>query len=91
LISARGQPTETERRRWIEWVDVLAADLRRGGNRFGQENRTAPAGSDSLYGYCDALPSVRAQLAEFESQGHITHVADPGVHGSSMLGGTSRG
>ena len=31
------------------------------------------------------IPSVRAQLAEFEDQGHITHVADPGVHGSSML------
>lgn len=146
--------------------DVIAADLRRGGDRFGMENRTAPPGADSLYTYCDALPdvlavraeasrysdevilwgssfsaalvvqaaaieqsglagvlafspasgdpmegcrpetasgslsvpllvlrpaneaaipSVRAQLAEFEAQGHVTHVADPGVHGSSML------
>lgn len=146
--------------------DVLAADLRRGGNRFGSENRTAPPDADSLYGYCDALPdvaaavdearrysenvilwgssfsgalvvhaavndpegilgvlafspasgdpmegcrpesvsgqltmpflavrpayevefpSVSAQLAEFEAQGHISYVADPGVHGSSLL------
>lgn len=146
--------------------DVIATDLRRGGSRFGLENRTAPPGSDSLFTYCDALPdvlaaraeasrfsdevllwgssfsaalvvqaaaleqagiagvlafspasgdpmegcrpesvsgdlsvpllvlrpaneaaipSVRAQLAEFEAQGHVTHVADPGVHGSSML------
>ncbi len=31
------------------------------------------------------FPSVSARLAEFESQGHVTHVAEPGVHGSSML------
>ena len=28
---------------------------------------------------------MSAQLAEFEAQGHLTYVADPGVHGSSML------
>ncbi len=146
--------------------DVVAADLRRGGNRFGSQNRTSPPGADTLYSYCDALPdvmavvdearrfsdqvvlwgssfsgalvvqaaaidpagilgvlafspasgdpmegcrpesvsegltvpflairpareaeipSVKAQLVEFQSQGHITHVADPGVHGASML------
>jgi len=29
--------------------------------------------------------STREQLAMFEKQGHQTFVADPGVHGSSML------
>ena len=30
-------------------------------------------------------PSVQEQLAKFKAQGHQTFVADPGVHGSSML------
>lgn len=146
--------------------DVFGADLRRGGDRFGSVNRTAPPGADSLYTYCDALPDVEAalnealrfdpqpilwgssfsaalviqaaarqpdhvkgvlafspasgdpmegcrpeavsggldvpllvvraqremeypsvseQMAHFEEEGHITFVADPGVHGSSSL------
>jgi pimeloyl-ACP methyl ester carboxylesterase len=33
------------------------------------------------------IPAVAAQLETFRGQGHRTHVADPGVHGSSMLVG----
>jgi hypothetical protein len=31
------------------------------------------------------IPSVADQLETFRAQGHQTFVADPGVHGSSML------
>jgi hypothetical protein len=31
------------------------------------------------------IPAVRAQFALFAEHGHQTYVADPGVHGSSML------
>ena len=31
------------------------------------------------------IDSVREQLERLRTQGHATHVADPGVHGSSML------
>jgi hypothetical protein len=31
------------------------------------------------------VPYVPGQMALFEEQGHRTYVADPGVHGSSML------
>jgi pimeloyl-ACP methyl ester carboxylesterase len=31
------------------------------------------------------IPRVAAQLETFQEQGHQTYVADPGVHGSSML------
>ena len=31
------------------------------------------------------VPYVPGQMKLFEEQGHQTYVADPGVHGSSML------
>jgi len=37
------------------------------------------------------IESVQLQMAEFEAQGLRTYVADPGVHGSSMLNATRVG
>ncbi|MBO6576893.1 MAG: alpha/beta hydrolase [Rhodothermales bacterium] len=165
----RGEYARIVPRLTAEGFQVLLADLRRGGDRFGFENRTAPPGSESLYSYCDAVldveaavqeawrfsdqvvlwgssfsatlvinqaardpagvlgvlafspasgdpmegcrpeassadldvpllvlrgahemefPSVREQMSVFDEQGHLTFVADPGRHGSSMLDST---
>ena len=43
--------------------DVVTADLHGGGDRFGFPNRTAAATPEPEgFGYCDALPEVRAVL-----------------------------
>ncbi|MFT5144028.1 MAG: pimeloyl-ACP methyl ester carboxylesterase [Rhodothermales bacterium] len=44
--------------------DVLAVDLRRGGDRFGTVNRTASGVGETEYSYCDAYLDVEAALTE---------------------------
>lgn len=45
--------------------DVVAADLWGGGDRFGPPNRTmARAPEPADFGYCDALPQLRAVLGD---------------------------
>ncbi len=43
-------------------MDALAVDLRRGGDRFGSENRTVEALGHNDTLYCDVLPDVAAAV-----------------------------
>ncbi len=47
-----------ERLGYLGW-DVVAVDLREGGDRFGGENRTASGNGD----YCAALPDIRSGVS----------------------------
>ncbi len=49
--------------------NVIAVDLRTGGDRFGSENRTVAALGDKKYGYCDAYPDLEASLKFARRQG----------------------
>lgn len=49
--------------------NVIAVDLRTGGNRFGSENRTVAKLGDKKYGYCDAFPDLQATLKYAKSKG----------------------
>ncbi len=166
--SARGEYAPLIPRLLAEGFTLLAIDQRRGGDRFGGENRTIAGLGDREFTYCQAyadleaalayarrldppvrpalwgssysaalvirlaaehsdevsavlafspasgeamagcrpepygedlpvpllvlrpveeteIPTVAGQLETFRGQGHQTYVADPGVHGSSML------
>ncbi len=49
--------------------NVIAVDLRTGGNRFGSENRTVAKLGDKKYTYCDAYPDLEATLKFVNSKG----------------------
>lgn len=49
--------------------NVIAVDLRRGGNRFGSENRTVARIGDKKYSYCDAYQDLEAALKYSEKEG----------------------
>ncbi|HAP59261.1 MAG TPA: hypothetical protein DCR93_07065, partial [Cytophagales bacterium] len=59
--------------------NVLALDLRQGGERFGYFNRTA-ARTSERYHYCDAYPDVAAGLQYLEAEGYTK----PVIWGSSF-------
>ena len=67
---ARGEYTHIAVRLLREGYNVMAIDQRTGGDRFGGVNRTMAALGDVEFDYCDAYPDL---------------IAEPGVHGSSML------
>ena len=48
---------------------AVAIDQRRGGDRFGQANRTVEGLSDAEFGYCDAYPDLEATLAKVRELG----------------------
>jgi dienelactone hydrolase len=66
--SARGEYRNITSRLLREGYNVIAADIRGGGDRFGTPNRvrTPPAGS---FGYCDALAEVDATVNLARVQG----------------------
>lgn len=45
-----------------EGFNVLTIDQRRGGQRFGNYNRTVAKIARNTYGYCDAYPDLKAAL-----------------------------
>ncbi|MEL6537783.1 MAG: alpha/beta fold hydrolase, partial [Bacteroidota bacterium] len=59
--------------------NVLALDLRQGGERFGYFNRTQARSGQSFH-YCDAYPDVVAGLQYLQAEGY----AKPVVWGSSF-------
>lgn len=84
---ARGEYADIARRLVDEGYEVLAWDLRGGGDRFESENRTvarrAACGdcegggpSDEDFGYCDAYPDLEAALeyARLHGSGGEVHV-----------------
>lgn len=60
---ARGELAPIARRLQAEGFEVFAWDVRGGGDRFGETNRTV-AGLDAPFdgGYCDAYPDLEAAL-----------------------------
>ena len=68
---ARGEHGAVARRLWREGYEVLAWDIRGGGDRFGQENRTVAAWTGTTpegdYGF--AYPDGEAALAYAVDQG----------------------
>ncbi len=68
---ARGEHGAVARRLWQEGYEVLAWDIRGGGDRFGQQNRTVAAWTGTApegdYGF--AYPDVEAALAYATDQG----------------------
>lgn len=48
---------------------AIAIDQRRGGDRFGQSNRTVEGLIDAEYGYCDAYPDLKATLSKVRELG----------------------
>ncbi len=68
---ARGEHGAVARRLWREGYEVLAWDIRGGGDRFGRENRTvaAWAGTTPEGDYGFAYPDVEAALAYAVDQG----------------------
>ncbi len=66
--SSRGEYASIAPTLQDEGYDVLAFDLRRGGDRFGTPNRTVAAAAGQEFTYCDAYLDVQAALAF--AQGH---------------------
>jgi dienelactone hydrolase len=58
--SARGEYRSITPRLIGEGYNVIAADVRGGGDRFGSPNRAGPAPEG--FDYCDALPEVEATV-----------------------------
>ena len=66
---ARGEYTALVPKLLKKKYNVIAVDLRTGGNRFGSENRTVAKIGENKYGYCDAYPDLEATLQYANSQG----------------------
>jgi dienelactone hydrolase len=68
---ARGEYGDIARRLWGEGFEVLAWDIRGGGGRFGQDNRTVAAwkGTSPEGNYGHAYPDVEAALAYAVDEG----------------------
>jgi alpha-beta hydrolase superfamily lysophospholipase len=60
--------------------NVMAVDLRSGGNRFGSENRTVNKLDGVKYSYCDAYPDLEATL---------DYVLQAGFSGKKIAWGSS--
>jgi dienelactone hydrolase len=65
--SARGEYRAITPRLLGEGYNVVAADVRGGGERFGSPNRAGPAPEG--FDYCDALPEVEAVVNLARAQG----------------------
>ena len=66
---ARGEYRPLIPRLTKEGYNIIAVDLRTGGNRFGSENRTVAKLGDTKYGYCDAFPDLVATLEYVKRKG----------------------
>jgi dienelactone hydrolase len=66
---ARGEYQPLIPRLTKEGYNIIAVDLRTGGNRFGMENRTVAKLGDTKYTYCDAFPDLVATLEYVKSKG----------------------
>lgn len=64
--SARGEYSTIAQRLVELGYDLLAFDLRRGGDRFGLPNRTVDGLGDQEFGYCDAYTDVQTALGYAE-------------------------
>jgi len=64
---------------------AFAIDQRRGGNRFGEPNRTVEALDDAEYGYCDAYPDLEAALTKVRDLGFTGPVVAWGSSYSAAL------
>ncbi|NNE67285.1 MAG: hypothetical protein HKN33_12030 [Pyrinomonadaceae bacterium] len=65
--------------------NVIAVDLRTGGDRFGSVNRTVAKLGDKKYGYCDAYPDLEASLQFARKQGFTGKTAAWGSSFSAAL------
>lgn len=77
---ARGEYGPIVQRLVTAGYHALAVDQRKGGDRFGETNRTVKGLSDTEYGYCDAYPDLEAALVK---------VRELGFNGSIVAWGSS--
>jgi alpha-beta hydrolase superfamily lysophospholipase len=68
--SARGEYRNIVPRLLAEGYNVIAADIRGGGDRFGEPNRI-PAPETGTFQYCDALAEVEATVYLARTQGFV--------------------
>ncbi len=66
---ARGEYMPLIPRLQKEDYNIIAVDLRTGGNRFESENRTVVNLKGKEYGYCEAYPDLEATLDFAKSEG----------------------
>ena len=66
---ARGEYKPLIPRLQKENYNVIAVDLRTGGNRFGSENRTVAKLNGKRYSYCDAYSDLEATLDYAKREG----------------------
>lgn len=68
--NARAEYSPFVERLLLQGFNVITMDQRRGGNRFGGENRTLAKLGDKQYSYCDAYPDIIATYTYLKSQGY---------------------
>lgn len=82
---ARGEYLPLVSRLVAEGYNLLAIDQRRGGDRFGMENRTLAGIQDEDYSYCDVYPDLEAALQYALDSGFTGKIAAWGSSYSAAL------